>query len=310
MPSSNYRLVLYSAVVVAALATMGAYKAIDAMRGGGAAGRTRPVVVATREVPEGQVLEASVLALRQWPADQVPEGAFSTLDSVVGRVPLVTVLQDDPVRAGRLAPTGSGAGLQVKISPGRRAMAVKIDEVAGLSGMIQPNSRVDVLVTLRTDPMGSRQVAKLFMENMRVLSVGTTYQNDRDGKPITATTATLEVTPEEAERLAVAANQGTIQLVLRGYGDPDTVRTRGASSADVLSELRDAPTVRTPPAPRRRTARRAPEPAPTPPAEPAPVITQTAPAPPDSLTVRIYRGANVTQQKFERDTAKKRPPNP
>ncbi|HKG92544.1 MAG TPA: Flp pilus assembly protein CpaB [Gemmatimonadaceae bacterium] len=309
MAHSNYKLVLYSAVAVAALATMGAYKAIDAMRGGDAAGRTRPVVVATRELAEGTVLEASALSVKAWPADAVPEGAFASVDSLVGRVAAVSVLREEPVRASRLAPVGSGAGLQVKITPGRRAMAVKIDEVAGLSGMIQPNSRVDVLVTLRTDPLGGRQVAKLFMENMRVLSVGTTYQNDRDGKPISATTATLEVTPEEAERLAVAANQGTIQLVLRGYGDPDTVRTRGASSADVLAELRDAPTVRPPAAPRRRSAPRPAAPAAATPApEPAPAVTQTPPAPPDSLTVRIYRGANVTQQKFERDTAKKRPP--
>src|SRR5690606_28208414 len=110
-----------------------------------------------------------------------------------------------------------------------------INDVAGISGLIQPNSRVDVLVTLRDRIAGEEaQVAKLFMENMRVLSVGTEVQRGLDGKPINATTATLEVTPTEAERLAVAMNQGTVQLVLRGYGDPDTTDTKGARSADVL----------------------------------------------------------------------------
>ena len=76
-----------------------------------------------------------------------------------------------------------------------------------MSGLIQPNSRVDVLVNIRIDD-GGRQVSKLFMENMRVLSVGTRVERDAEGKAIEATTAALEVTPEEAERLAVAVNQG------------------------------------------------------------------------------------------------------
>ena len=115
---------------------------------------------------------------------------------------------------------------------------MRINDVAGVSGLIQPNSRVDVLVNISKEASDGRQVAKLFMENMRVLSVGTRggARRRRQGRS-SATTAALEVTPEEAERLAVAVNQGSIQLVLRGYGDPDSVRTSGANSADVLSQL-------------------------------------------------------------------------
>jgi pilus assembly protein CpaB len=106
-------------------------------------------------------------------------------------------------------------------------MSVRINDVAGIAGLLQPNSRVDVLVTLRDELAQGRQVAKLFMENMRVLSVGTQVEPGSDGRPINAATATLEVTPEEAERLAIASNTGSIQLVLRGYGDPNNVRTFG-----------------------------------------------------------------------------------
>jgi pilus assembly protein CpaB len=140
------------------------------------------------------------------------------------------------------------------------------------------------------------------MENMRVLSVGTRVERDAEGKAIEATTAALEVTPEEAERLAVAVNQGSIQLVLRGYGDPDSVRTKGANSSDVLSQLGQAPERSPEPAPRPAPRRAAPAPRP---ATPAPVVV--APPKPDSLTVTVFRGADVQKQKFEKPADKATP---
>jgi pilus assembly protein CpaB len=207
----------------------------------------------------------------------------------------VSVFAGEAIVPGRLAPIGTGPGLELKIPPGQRAMAVRINDVAGISGLIQPNSRVDVLVTIQ-EPGTSKQVAKLFMENMRVLSVGTEIQRDASGKPITATTVTLGVTPQQAERLAVAMNQGAIQLVLRGYGDPDSVKTGGATSSDVLSQLRGERAVAPPPS---RTGRAAPRPA-----APAPVIViQRPPPPPDSAIVNVYRAGKSTPLKF--DTATK-----
>jgi pilus assembly protein CpaB len=171
-----------------------------------------------------------------------------------------------------------------------------------VSGLIQPNSRVDVLVNIRSD--GGRQVSKLFMEKMRVLSVGTRVERDAEGKAIEATTAALEVTPEEAERLAVAVNQGSIQLVLRGYGDPDSVRTKGANSSDVLSQLGQAPERSPEPA---RPAPRRPAPQPRP-VTPAPVVVAPPPKP-DSLTVTVFRGAtDVQKQKFEKPADPKATP--
>lgn len=184
-------------------------------------------------------------------------------------------------------------------------MAVRINDVAGISGLIQPNSRVDVLVTMR-DNSSRGQVAKLFMENMRVLSVGTQVQRGLDGLPVDGKIATLEVTPEEAERLAVAMGQGSIQLVLRGYGDPDSINTDGASSSEVLAALRAAPTVSQPtvrPQPR-QVAR---TPAPQPKVDTVVIAPPPAPARPDTAVVTIFRGNERTQQKFEKDTTNKPP---
>ena len=289
MGDKRFAVIFWSALVVAAIATFGAYRLLQA-RTAGAKVVTRPVVVAAKDVPEGAALDATALTLASWPEQSVPPGAFSRLDSAVGRVVRVSVFAGEAIVPGRLAPVGTGPGLELKIPPGQRAMAVRINDVAGISGLIQPNSRVDVLVTIQ-EPGSSKQVAKLFMENMRVLSVGTEIQRDASGKPITATTVTLGVTPPQAERLAVAMSQGAIQLVLRGYGDPDSVKTGGATSSDVLSQLRGERAVAPPTGRAVRVAR----PAPPPPV----IIVQRPPPPPDSAVVNVYRAGKSTPLKFD-----------
>jgi pilus assembly protein CpaB len=265
------------------------------------------VVVANRDIPEGQLLDRRDLQTTVWPAASVPAGAFASGDSLVGRVTRVAVFTGEPIVPGRLAPVGTGAGIEVKITPGKRAMAIRIDEVAGMAGLIQPNSRVDILVSMRDEnTQGSKRVAKLFMENMRVLSVGTQVYRGEDGKPIRAASATLEVSPEQAERLAIAVGTGSIQLVLRGYGDPDSINTRGATSTDVLSQLRSGPTVvvplADPPAPTRHHAAPPPKPAPVAPTPP-PVVVARKPKSPDSVTVQVFRAGKISQQHFQRDSS-------
>jgi pilus assembly protein CpaB len=290
----RYKIVFWGAIVVALLATFGAYRYLAA-KSAPAKVETRPVVVASRDIPEGMAVDRTALMLATWPVPTVPAGAYSSLDSVVGRVTRVNVFSGEPIVPGRLAPAGTGPGLELKIPPGQRAMAVRINDVAGISGLIQPNSRVDVLVTIGDQTTG-KQVAKLFMENMRVLSVGTEIQRDASGKATNATTVTLGVTPEEAERLAIAMNTGSIQLVLRGYGDPDSVRTKGATSVDVLSQLRGAlPVEPAAPRPAQQTAPRRVTPAPK-------VIIERAPPPPpppESAVVNVYRSGKAAAQKFD-----------
>jgi pilus assembly protein CpaB len=272
---------------------------------------TQSVVVAAEDIPEGAGLAAGKLTVTQLPVAAVPAGAYRSTDSLIDRVARVAIFKGEAIVPGRLAPHGMTPGIEVKIGPGKRAMALRIDDVAGISGLIQPNSRVDVLVTIRENA-GQGGISKVFMSNMRVLSVGTQVQRGADGSPINATTATLEVSPEEAERLALAVREGSIQLVLRGYGDPDSIRTTGARNADVLSQFGSderpvAQPIARPVAPRPRPTATTPTTQPTAPA--TVVIPRTA----DSVTVRIYRGDQMTQQKF--DTAKARrdsikPPSP
>ena len=299
MAERRYTTILLAAVLTALVATFGVYRYLQQAKAATQVA-VQSVVVAARDVTEGEKLERLSLSLVQWPAGTAPESAFTNIDSAVGRVVRIPVFKGEAIVPGRLAPPGTGPGLEVKITPGMRAMAVKINDVAGLSGLIQPNKRVDVLVTLKENQQqNTKDEAKLFMSNMRVLSVGTQIERGDDGKPIQATTATLEVTPPQAEQLAVAMNQGKIQLVLRGYGDPDSVKTPGATAADVLAQLRTAGSARVAdPAPTPvRHARARPRPA-----MPSPVPVRTVADPvakPDSVVVRVYRGDKLSQQKFE-----------
>ena len=304
MAQRRYTIIFYAAVFIAAIATYGVFRVLQAAKMSGRVA-THPVVVAAKDIPAGALLEKESLEVKHWPAVAVPKEALGTLEAARGRVTRVPVFAGEAIVLGRLARNGTAPGLEARIQPGMRAMSVRINDVAGLSGLIQPNSRVDVLLSLREGGnRANEEVSKLFLENMRVLSIGSRTTRDPSGDATPATTATLEVTPAQAEKLAVATRKGTIQLVLRGFDDVDSTRTKGASSSEVLAQLREA----TPKPVVAQAEMRPSRPAPKRPAEVVrtilpPALAVAPPATkPDSLTVRVYRGSQVSQQKFQVDT--------
>jgi pilus assembly protein CpaB len=307
----SLRVLLAVSLVVALIAGIGSYRVLGRLSD--VSQEIVTVVAAKRDLEEGQRISAADLQTLELSAAAAPVGAFTNASGVVGRVTRAAIFRGEAIVAPRLAPVGSGTGIEVRIPAGKRAMAVRIDDVAGLSGLVQPGSRVDVLVTITTGDV-SRSEARLFMSNLRVLSVGSQVERSEAGDLSKATTATLEVSPEEAERLAVASNQGKIQLVLRGYGDDDEVRTGGATVGRVLSTgmaAADSPAT-TPRAPSSRAPSPRPAPARTrstrgaPAARPdsaarAPVNASPAPASvPDTTMVQIYRRDRVTQSPVTR----------
>ena len=302
MAAKRYSFVFYVAIIVAVAATYSVFRVLESTKASSRVA-TAPVVVAARDINEGETIDRLALTVSQWPVSTVPVGAYGRIDSVSGRVARVAVFNGEPIVPGRLAPEGTTPGLITKITPGKRAMAVRINDVTGIAGMIPPNSRVDIGLT--TTLANAQKTAKIFMSNMRVLMMQTSTSRTEDGRPIPATVATLEVTPEEFELLLVAQAQGSIQLVLRGYGDPDSVKTKGATSSDVERALRDV--VSAPPRPTNRA-----------PSRPAPVVPETvvvrvptntgAPktaAKPDSNKVEVFRGSAKTELKFTKDSIRR-----
>ena len=196
------------------------------------------IVVAAQDIPPGttineEVIKKGMIKTTPWPKNSIPVGAFSSPQQVVGKINRVKILANEPILESRLA--GEGAGLTVRLEAGKRALAVRVDEIIGVSGFIVPDDRVDVILT--TTPLGANQdakISKIVLQNKRVLSVAQSTEQ-KDGKPQLARSITLEVTPDEAEKLSLASQEGQIVLALRGLGDDSETRTIGSNKRDLLS---------------------------------------------------------------------------
>jgi pilus assembly protein CpaB len=201
--------------------------------------QTQDVVIAAKDIPAGSTIaeamlkDGTVRAIK-WPKASVPAGVFGTPTEVIGKVNRVKIMANEPILESRLS--GDGAGLTVRLEPGKRAMAVRVDEIIGVSGFIVPDDRVDVIVT--TTPPGvttnDARLSKIVLQNKRVLSVAQSTEQ-KDGKPQVARSITLEVSPEEAEKLSLAYQEGPIVLALRGVGDETEPKTIGSNKNDLLA---------------------------------------------------------------------------
>jgi pilus assembly protein CpaB len=304
MAAKRYSLIFYAAIVVALISTFSVYRVLEKMKASTHVA-TGSVVVAQKDMAEGAAIDRMAVMVAQWPVQTIPAGAFTSIDSVAGRVTRVAVFKGEVLVPGRLAPDGTGPGLAVKITPGKRAVSFRINDVSGIAGLIQPDSRVDIVVVMDGGAEKGR-MARVFLENMRILAIGSDPQRSEDGRPINATVATVEATPNEGEQLALVTTQAQIQLMLRGYGDPDSAKTRGATTAQIVRGLNGAATVSTEPPraePRRITPVRRET---TPPLAPPPIVLTPTPAKPklDSSTVTLIRGQQVSKQTFPADSGK------
>src|SRR6266566_1563176 len=191
---------------------------------------TQNLVVAAVPLPLGTRLDASNLRTIQWPANQQVPGMFSRIEDVANRAIITPLAQNEPILEAKLAAKESGAGLSATIPEGMRGVSVAVNEVVGVAGFVTPGTMVDVLVTGRMigTQAGQGDITRTILENIRVLAAGQKVEQDREGKPQTVAVITLLVTPDEASKLTMAANDGKIQLALRNTvdakkNDPPTV---------------------------------------------------------------------------------------
>ena len=213
-------------------------------------------------------------------------GGFSKVEDVLDRPVISNMLLEEPVLEGRLAAKGSGLGLAPTIPVGMRAVTVRVNDVASVSGFVLPGMRVDVLVTGRP-PTSEGDMTSTVLQNMLVLSAGTTIQADARGQAIQAPTVTLLATPGQSETLTLAGNEGRLQLVLRNSSDQSVEQTTGR----YISELYGAP--RKAAAPTTAPAVAGHKPA------PRPVVIAAAPPPPPPPPppldqIVVIRGTNKT----------------
>jgi pilus assembly protein CpaB len=262
------------------------------------------IVVARVDIPVGERIIEEQLAVVQLPRSAAPEGTFSKIDeNLIGRVAVTRIAAREPVTESRLAPVGSAAGLSSVIPEGYRAMNVRVDDVVGISGFIMPGALVDIVVVIDR-PEGDNQrdrVSKIVLQNIKVLANGANLDKPKNEKEVERVkTVTLQVTPEQAEKLALASTEGRLQLVMRNSIDQGDEVTSGATRKSLLTGERAQPV---PEAGPDKGAKPAPRVAPRR-AHPRPAVSETAvkvntPAPaPVRPSIEVIEGAKKKNVEF------------
>lgn len=194
------------------------------------------VVVASRPIAFGEAIGPGVLKAQPWPAGAVPAGSFRSvaeLTSGSARVALAPIAANEPILPQRISGPGGRATLSGVIRPGLRAASIRVDDTTGVAGFVLPGDFVDVLVT-RPDGADLTATGKrtdVILEGVRVLAVDQ-VSSDQKNDPVIAKAATVEVSPDQAQKIALASQVGTLSLALRGVADP--IAPAGAASARTI----------------------------------------------------------------------------
>jgi pilus assembly protein CpaB len=242
---------------------------------------TQQVAVAAYDLKWGTVITNEVVKTQPYLKGSLPTGYIADPAAAVGRVVMYPIQVNEPLTESRLAPASVKAGgVAAIVSPKKRAMAVKVDKVVGVSGFIHPGHRVDVLVSLGKTDKVPQPITKIVLENIPVLAVGTEIEQvaGQKEKAAQVDVITLEVTPEEGEKLALSATEGKLQLALRNYTDTEDVLTRGTTVPELLTSYAGSGPVK-----KDSTAKRA-----------------SRPDPSRYVTVELIKGSKVSEVKFNR----------
>jgi pilus assembly protein CpaB len=237
-------LVLVIAVGVAGVVSFAVFRMIQRIPVRVVEVATAHVAVAAENLPMGTRLTKDHIKVVGWPASSPVKGSFDNADAIVGRGLIQPITANEPLTESKLAPVEAGAGLPPSIPPGMRALSVRVNEVIGVAGFAVPGTRVDLIVTTRT---GNEPATKTVVSNIQVLTAGTRYDQEaaKDGQPVPTNVVTLMVTPQDAERITLAQNAGTITLMLRNPLDVAPTETNGVRMAALTGAPAPPPVVRT-----------------------------------------------------------------
>lgn len=189
------------------------------------------IVVASREIDVGTRLAADVLTTTDWPRASVPPGSFEDSKLLASRVAKTNLGRGEPVLESKLAPEGTTGGLSGVVAEGKRAITVRVNDVVGVAGFALPGNKVDILVNTKDE--NDKPISKIVLEQILLLAVAQDLGRD-ETKPKVVNAVTLEVTPEQAEKLDLARSIGTLSLALRNQIDSTPVTTAGVRTKDLL----------------------------------------------------------------------------
>jgi len=280
MRNKRFFIVLVGALIFGVLAAVSVSKYLSSAQA--YTKNLNKIAVAKVAIPLGSKIIPEQIMVVQFPKESTPDGAFDSPEKLAGRVAVMNIAAREPITESRLAPEGTAAGLSAVIPEGYRAMTVKVDDAAGISGFIMPGTLVDVVVTIDPREGSGMQdpISKIVLQNIRVLANGQNIdkpENEREANSVKA--VTLQVTPEQAEKLALASSEGKLQLVMRNQIDQGDEKTPGVNKRNLLTgdtatpapepgalkseqPKSEAKPRRSAPAPKQQTAAPAPQPTP------------------------------------------------
>jgi pilus assembly protein CpaB len=237
MMSRQTLIALGAAVVLGLLAVFVANSYLNGAQQKAYAGGTTKVAVAATPLAYGMDITPDKIRFVDYPNTSIPAGAFTTAQQLMPdgkrRVALLPISVNEPILKEKISAEGEGASISALLPDGMRATTVRINDVSGVAGFIQPNDSVDVLITRQvTAAGGNQQVTVVLLQNVHVLAIGQTAK-DANGEPILARTATFAVTPIDAQKLALGQQVGDLSLVLRKPGEQNNPVVETVSMNDL-----------------------------------------------------------------------------
>ena len=220
-------------IVLSLLAGIGAVILAASWMGKQASEKTTQLVIAAIDIDLGSTISDAMLKVVAWPSTALPPNSFKDLKSLNGRVLRAPIFKGEPILEPKLAPQGSVGGLPSMIKNGKRAISIKVNEVIGVAGFTLPGSFVDVMVN--TTDSRDKSVSKIVLKQILVLAIAQEAKRD-DAKPKVVNAVTLEVSPDEAEKLDLARSIGSLTLILRNPMDRVEMDTTGSRREDLLGK--------------------------------------------------------------------------
>jgi len=272
----------FVALAIGAFVSFAVYRNLQSSRAQ-ASGPGEDILVAADDLQVGTKIEDKDLKFVHYASADLPAGVFHFKNKVIGRGVIAPIGRNEFILTSKLAGENAGSGLPALIPPGMRAVSVRVNDTTSVAGFVLPGTRVDVLLT--GSPEGASQsVTTTVLENIAVIATGQRLERNSAGEPQTTPVITLLVSPDDAQKLTLASNQGRIQLSLRNPLDTKQVEL-AAARADSLYRNSSPPPSATPAAPKPKVKHTQPPPPPV-------------AAAPTQYTVEIYKGDKKDEEKF------------
>ncbi len=232
-------------LLIGAVLAAGALFIVYNMRGGGRIAQaavvdapvTAAVLVAKQDLPFGEVIKPDFIKVVQWPADALPENIVASRNELLEgpegeRIVIRSFVAGEPFLRSKVSGYGGKPVLSRKVTENMRAFSIRINDVSGVAGFLLPSDRIDVLLTRELNGRPENTVTDVIIQNVGVLGIDQLANEEAD-QPVVAKTATVEVTPEQAQKLALAQQLGTLSLSLRNFADLEAAEVKRVSVSDL-----------------------------------------------------------------------------